>query len=452
MTARKQPEREVVGPKSPKQEMMLAADADIVLLGGAAGSSKSYIALMSIFKYCQDPYMRAIIFRKTTQEIVGQGGLWETAQELYRKLYGDKLKVRQNPMKITFPSGGSVLFSHMEQEKDRFRHQGNQYSYIIFDEATHFSLECVEYLGTRLRSAKAKHKRQILLTCNPDPDHFLLEWVKPYLQEDGTPDKSKDGMVRYFVVEGGRYIWADTREELEKIYGKGDDNGITSFTFISATCEDNPPLLEADPQYISRLKSKPYVDMQRLLYGNWYAREEGASYFKREWCEIVPPAAVPLDCDFIRAWDLAGTPPSENYRNPDWSVGVLMARSKDGVYYLVDVVRFRDTWANTIEKIHETAREDGIDVQISIPREVGVAGKALAGIIIKGLSEKGFIARSVRPEHKKTTRFAPVAQVAEDGYLKLVRNDEWNETYLKELEAFDGSRNKKDDWYTLGRL
>jgi hypothetical protein len=43
------------------------------------------------------------------------------------------------------------------------------------------------------------------------------------LQEDGTPDRAKDGMVRYYVSKDNDFVFADTREELEAIYGTGEE-------------------------------------------------------------------------------------------------------------------------------------------------------------------------------------------------------------------------------------
>ena len=44
-----------------------------------------------------------------------------------------------------------------------------------------------------------------------------------------------------------------------------------SFTFISATCLDNPPLLEANPDYVSTLAALPRITRERLLYGKQIA-------------------------------------------------------------------------------------------------------------------------------------------------------------------------------------
>lgn len=433
----------VIGPKSKKQEMMLATQADMTCIGGAAGSGKSYIALLYPLKYCNDPFFRGIIFRKTTGEITAQGGLWETAVELYKSIFGNALKIRLKDLKIIFPSGASVKFSHMEQDSNRFQHQGAQYTFILFDEATHFSQEVIEYLGTRLRSARAKHQKQIILTCNPDPDSFLLEWVRPYLKPDGCPDTSKDGVTRYYVVQNGTYIWADTREELEKLYGTGYDSGIQSFTFISATCMDNPPLLEADPGYISRLKSKPEVEVQRLLYGNWFARPSGTGYWKREWCEKIPLPPTTY-VKRVRAWDISGTLPSDLNPNPDYTAGVLMSKNRHGEISVEDVVRDRRRHGGVFELILETARHDGHDTLIVIPCDPGAAGKAYAASILRDLAEHGFYARMKQTNQSKVNRFAPFCASSEAGNVRIVAGA-WNDAYLNELEAFDGGRDKKDD-------
>ncbi len=200
----------------------------------------------------------------------------------------------------------------------------------------------VEYLIKRMRSARAKHKKQMVLTCNPDPDWECLEWIKPYLTEDGTPDQTKDGKIRYYVVDNGEYVWADNREELEAIYGDGADSGIRSFTFISANCMDNIPLMKADPTYLSNLKAQPYVDVQRYLYGNWYVRPTGASMVRREW--FIEKDEEPAHTDIVktvRSFDFAFKKRTDAYPNPDYTVSVKMSKLKDGNYFIHDIRRTR---------------------------------------------------------------------------------------------------------------
>lgn len=407
-------------------------------------SGKSYMALLYPLKFSDDPYMRGVIFRKTTGELTAQGGLWETAVELYTYVFGAaNLKIHKKDLKITFPSGGSIKFSHMEHDQNRFAHMGAQYTFILFDEATHFSQTVIEYLGLRMRSAKAKHKKQMVLTCNPDPDWFGLDWIRPYLQDDGTPNLAMDGVIRYYVVQDGKYLWADKRDELEAIYGAGAESGIKTFTFISATCHDNPVLLANDPSYISTLKAKPYVDVQRYLYGNWLVRPSGSGMIKRDW--LTPVRLFEQNIvSYCRAWDIAGSLPSDVLPNPDWTAGVLMAKTKSGRYIIVDVVRFRARFGEVMQRIIQTASEDPPETQIILPQEPGQAGKAAGQMMIKELIEAGYFAR-MRPTNKsKVVRFQPVAAAAEAGLIDYIEGP-WNKDFFDELEGFDGSKNKKDD-------
>ena len=109
----------VIGPSSPKQQLMLTQQADLAIIGGAMGSGKSYISLLYPLKFADDPYFRGVIFRNTTGEITAQNGLWENACEIYTKIYGNRdelrkqgkpggIKIHIKDLKITFPSGVAV--------------------------------------------------------------------------------------------------------------------------------------------------------------------------------------------------------------------------------------------------------------------------------------------------------------------------------------------------------
>src|SRR5574344_901047 len=136
----------VIGPSSPKQQLMLTQQADLAIIGGAMGSGKSYISLLYPLKFADDPHFRGVIFRNTTGEITAKNGLWENACEIYTKIYGNRdelrkqgksggIKIHIKDLKITFPSGGSVKFAYLESRKDLQIHQGAAYTFCLFDEA-----------------------------------------------------------------------------------------------------------------------------------------------------------------------------------------------------------------------------------------------------------------------------------------------------------------------------
>lgn len=447
-------EDDIVAPASPKQEMMLNQNCDFAILGGAAGSGKSFVLLLYPLKYSNDPYFRGIIFRKTTGEITGQGGLWETAIELYTKVFGDKLRIHKKELRITFPAGGSVKFSYLERPDDRFRHQGNQYSLIGFDEGTHFDKESISYLQTRLRSAKAKHKLQVVITCNPDPDWEYLDFVKPYLQEDGTPDLSKDGKIRYYIIINNEYIFSDDLKSLQEKYGYGEDSGIKSYTFISATCTDNPPLLKNVPGYVGELKSKPFIDMQRLLLGNWYVRPTGSTYFQRDWCEEVDWVDEAEVIRTVRAFDFAGSLKNDINPSPDYTVGVRMRLMKDGTYIIDSIIRTRVRPGDWLEFALQACESDPVGTTIIIPEDPNPAAKRASMMFARDLADYGFYVKRVKTNKSKLDRFRPFSSQAQNGGVKFLSNCgvdlenkifNSNDFIYKELEVFDGTRKRGEN-------
>jgi len=440
-----------VGPASPRQEDFLLSDADITVFGGAAGSGKSYVGLMTPLLFVSDPNFRGVIFRRTMPEITAGGGLWDTARQMYKN-FDRRVTFKEKEKTVVFPSGATLKFSHLEMEKDKYSHQGAQYTFVLFDEGTHFTETQVDYLRSRIRSANYTHKTQMKITCNPDYDSFLRRWVEWYLDPiTGVPLPEKAGVVRYFKRQGDEYIWANSREELIELYGP---KGIKSFKFIPANIYDNPPLMENNPDYVDTLESLGRVEKERLLHGSWFARAQDSGYWKKEWVEMIPQRPLRVK-KRVRAWDISGSLPSETYPNPDWTVGVLMSLDEEDTYIVEDVSRFRDRFQGVFQEIVRCAKQDGTDTQIIIPADPGAAGKAYAQQLVRDLADLGYYSKVKTTNQNKLTRFAPYTSVSEAGFVKLVTG-QWNDTYIDELESFDGSRNKKDDlektWSSINLL
>lgn len=352
----------------------------------------------------------------------------------------------QQRLRYTFPTGASVSFMAVDSERDQSKLDGLQMSLIVVDEAQNNLESNIIYLQSRLRS-QYKGKHQLILTGNPRYDCYLREWVEPLLDEDGIPREGVENIVRWFVRLNNKMYWADTKDELLAMF---PDSEPLSFRYIHATCLDNPKMLANNPQYISQLKALKKIDYQRLFLGSWYARAESTGYFKREWCEVVPAPPWDSSYQWIRAYDLASSPePSVGEaNNPDYTVGVLMARHKlTGTYYVADVVRYRKRPNDVIDSIIKTANEDGVEVPISIPRDTGSGGLGYHSHMTRTLSEAGLYVKTVKMSGwtNKLTRFLPFCTLAEGGNVKVVQGD-WNEQWFDELEAFDGGdRKKKDD-------
>ena len=435
----------ILSPASKKQEIFLNSNADITLAGGAAGSGKTYTSLLIALKFMQHPRATGVVFRRTSKMLTSPGSIWHEAVNMYTSIYKTGLKIRHRENEIVFPNGALLKFSHMQHASNMYDHKGGQYSLVIFDEATDFTEEMVVYLISRMRNAYVDYKPQLFLMTNPDYNSFLREWIQDFYLDpsSGIPKEELAGVKRYFFRQGNTMLWYNSLQEAQAVHGSGDESGIMSFTFIPATCKDNPPLLKAQPSYISNLMSLPRVEMERLLFGSWFARPEASGLFKREWCLMVdhPNGRARQR---IRAWDLAFSKPSEQYPNPDWTRGVLISKDSSKVYTVEDVASMRDRVHEVEQLIFDTARRDGQDVIISIPKDPAAAAGAYAKDLQRKLAEMGFTVRLSRPVKSKVTRFAPFGSLAQAGFVNIVKA-EWNKAFFDELEIFDGDKHKKDD-------
>jgi predicted phage terminase large subunit-like protein len=412
----------------------------------AMGGGKSYCGLLRHLRWINDPHYRGYVVRKQQTSIMVAGGLFDEAYGLYRA-FDPKVKPNKKAMTFTFSSGAIVAMGHCETNEDAEKWRGRQVSACMIDEATQLIEDHVLVILSRLRS-KAKMKPNLFLTCNPSPDSFIRKWIDWWIipkgeENAGRSNPERDGKIRWFIRQNNEMIWADSRQELLDTYGS--HVLPLSLQFISATIYDNPPLIKSNPGYLANLQGLKRVKQERDLWGNWDIREDTSGYWKADWLgEPINPFEQEV-VSYCRAWDIAGSLPSESLPNPDWTAGVLISKTKGGIYIIEDVVRFRARFGEVLQKIIETAASDPDGTQIILPQEPGQAGKAAGQMMIKELISEGFYAR-MRPSNKsKVIRFQPFAAATEAGLVRYVTGP-WNDEYFSELESFDGSRKNKDDF------
>jgi predicted phage terminase large subunit-like protein len=420
----------VMGPQSGPQMSFLTTTADICFYGGAAGGGKSYALLLDPLRACGRKGFGAVIFRRTYGQITGEGGLWDTSYKIYPHSDGIPTESR---LEWAFPSGVTIKFAHMQHESDCHQWDGSQIPMIGFDELQHFTEKQFWYLLSRNRTV-CGIKPYMRGTCNPDPDHWMRTFMDWWIDYDtGLPIHSRSGVIRWFVRVDNEVHWAATSEELVRKYG--EDSAPKSFTFIPSQITDNVSLLSLDPGYLASLKAQPWVDRQRLLYGNWNARDRAGTVFKRSWFEVCDAAPQLVDC--IRYWDRAGTPEQEvKSDKASHTAGVKMGIDANGNFWVLDVERFQESPMKVKTRIKNTASQDGINVRVGIEQDPGQAGKAEAQDQVRNLAGYNAVTNTVR--EAKGIRAKPVSAQAEAGNIRLVRG-KWNEAYLRELENFDGS-------------
>ena len=426
---------------------------------------------MRFLLYVDDPNFFGYVFRLNATDMKGGGGLFQTACRMFQA-YDKRVKYTKQPMCIYFPSGATINFTGIDGESGLDSIQGVEISAAMVDESAQHEESTIFWIISRLRT-KANMIPNIWLTCNPNPDNFLRGWLdKYYLQPkgaflegdlvEGRPNLDKDGDLRWFLRISDEVMWGATKEDLIATHGHKFPidrlSGLStcqprSFRFISATCHDNPVLLEADPNYVSNLLNLHRVEKERLYYGSWWARQESSSYFQRSWTPVINlPEYLKNDeiVKRVRAWDLASTLPSEQYPDPDYTAGVLFARTKSGYYIMEDVVHGR--WrAGELEKmLVEQTQKDiamyGYGCVGYLPIEPASAGKIQKHHFARVFAEAGVPIKFFKVGSKKSKldRFLPLSSVAENG-LVYAAQGAWNDETFYELEAFTGSRSKVHD-------
>ena len=438
-----------IRPQKGAQERFLSCSADICIYGGAAGGGKTFALLLEPLHYINNGKFGAVIFRKNNNQIFAEGGLWDTACNIYPYCGGKAVK---NPVSVwRFQSGMKVTFSHIELEKDVLKWQGSQIPLILFDELTHFSRKQFFYMLSRNRSTCGV-KPYVRATCNPDADSWVAEFISWWWDKNtGYPIPERSGVLRWFIRRDDTLYWADSKQEICKKFDlktEEEKEEPKSVTFIASTLQDNKILMEKDPSYMANLKALSLVERERLLYGNWKIKPAAGLYFPRNKVNLIEE--IPDDVkQWVRAWDFAATEDRKNTESgAAYTAVVLIGKRKNRSYVIADVINRRMNASEVRQTVLNIAKTDKAkykNVKIRLSQDPGQAGKDQAEQYIKLLS--GFSVSVVRESGSKETRAEPFSaqwiglQGTEKGNVFVLLSD-WTESYLSQLESFPEGKYK----------
>lgn len=416
-------------PQPGRQTEFLSTRADIAIYGGAAAGGKTYALLLEALRHTGNGKFGAVIFRRQGTQVTGEGGLWDTAMQIYPAIGGAP---RMSPrLQFQFPSGAKISFAHLQYETDVLGWQGSQIPLVCFDELTHFERGQFFYMLSRNRSACGV-RPYVRATCNPDADSWVAEFIAWWLDDDGFPIPERAGRLRWFTRINDAIYWADSPEALADLTGCSPDDA-KSVTFIPSRITDNPALLSKDPGYMANLKALPMVERARLLDGNWKIRPAAGLVFPRHNANLIQAIPADWNITWVRAWDLAATPISEANKSPDATAGVKIGRTQEGRYVVADVRHLRADAHKVRQAIRATAEHDGAACRISLPQDPGQAGKDQAASLTRMLA--GFSVYASRPTGSKVTRAEPFSAQWQAGNVDILRGP-WTDAFLNELEGF----------------
>lgn len=383
---------------TPKQAAFLLLDCFEAFYGGAAGGGKSSALLMAAAQYVDIPGYNALLLRTNFKQLTKPSAIMDRAKRWW---LGDS-DIHWDPGQytFTFPSGARIVFGHLQGPDSHYDYDSSEWHFIGGDEVSKMRWYQLNYLMSRMRRVGESAMEAV------------PEWLPLRFRTGSNPGGRSASILRQ------RYI--DPKTQLPGV------------VFIPAKIADNPYLNRAE--YERTLDRLDPITKARLLHGDWDV-QEGAQFFERQWFELVDAAPVEV-ARRVRFWDMAATEAKLENKDPDWTVGFKMSKTRQGLYYIEHVLRFRKNPGATEEIIRQTADADGRSVVVAMEQEPGSSGKTVIHNFRKMLSS--YIFKGYPPSGSKVVRAGPFASQCESGNVYLVKGP-WVNPFLDEIDVFPSS-------------
>lgn len=264
-----------------------------MLYGGAAGGGKSYAMLVDPLRDVHNPNFRGLLVRRTTEEL---RDLIIESKKLYPTIFkGAEWKERDKTW--VFPSGASLWFSYLDRDDDVLRYQGQQFTWVGFDELTQWpSPHAWNYLSSRMRTTDPALTPVMRASTNPGGPGAW--WVKKMFIDPAVP-----GQAFWATDMESGEVLIDTMEELDEgVPNPEYGQPLFRRRFIPAKLKDNPYLTK-DGSYRRQLLAMPEHQRRQLLEGDWDAAEGVAFPEWRSAIHTIEPFEIPHNWKKFRACD-----------------------------------------------------------------------------------------------------------------------------------------------------
>lgn len=265
------------------QKYAIRSNADIVCFTGNTGGGKSYALYYAPIEYlAMNDNAKIVCFMRNVSDFWGAGKVNDTLKKMYPLVDRSVKKQPHDPigeiirnqtdMGMKLYNGSEIKFQQLDNENpiviDKIA-KGLQAKKLIFDECNKFLWRTISTFFPRLRS-DSEGKAQVFLAQNPERECFMRKMCGKgehgggWINDDGTLDKSMDGVVMFFFMPDGDYeraIWGRTKKE---VYEKGKDliderlavdtdmsyeDFILSMAFFTFDVRDNKKMLAKNKSY-----------------------------------------------------------------------------------------------------------------------------------------------------------------------------------------------------------
>lgn len=259
----------------------------VTFYGGSRGGGKSYLVrARELLRRLKNPKTRGLIIRKTYPELIANHiRPFFTEYPQIREWYNKQEKT------IYWPNGSTTEFSYLQSLDDVYNYQGREYEDISVDEVTQHEWETITILRASNRTTNKEIKPTMFLTGNP----------------------------------GGIGHSSCKRLFVDKQYLPNEKPG--DYAFIQAKVYDNQALMDADPEYVERLKQLPDYLRKAYLDGDWNIFAGQAFGELNRYAHIIEPCELPQETKYFAGYD-------KGYAHP--CAFVLFAITPDNKIYVTN--------------------------------------------------------------------------------------------------------------------
>ena len=265
------------------QKYAIRSNADVVCFTGNTGGGKSYALYYAPIDYlAMNDNAKIVCFMRNVSDFWGAGKVNDTLKKMYPLIDRSVKKQPHDPigeiirnqtdMGMKLYNGSEIKFQQLDNENpiviDKIA-KGLQAKKLIFDECNKFLWRTISTFFPRLRS-DSNGKAQVFLAQNPERECFMRKMCGKgehgggWINDDGTLDKSMDGVVMFFFMPNGDYeraVWGRTKKE---VYEKAKDlidaliaidsdmtyeDFILSMAFFTFDVRDNKKMLSKNKSY-----------------------------------------------------------------------------------------------------------------------------------------------------------------------------------------------------------
>lgn len=265
------------------QKYAIRSNADIVCFTGNTGGGKTFALYYAPIEYlATNDNAKIVCFMRNVSDFWGAGKVNDTLKKMYPLIDRSVKKQPHDPigeiirnqtdMGMKLYNGSEIKFQQLDNENpiviDKIA-KGLQAKKLIFDESNKFLWRTITAFMPRLRS-DSSGKAQIFMAQNPERECFMRklcgkgEHGGGWINDDGSVDKSMDGVVMYFNMQEGdlekTYFGRTKKEVYEKCKDHIDsllavdpdmsyEDFILSMVFFTFDVRDNKKMLAKNKSY-----------------------------------------------------------------------------------------------------------------------------------------------------------------------------------------------------------